>query len=67
VSSPYLSAADLAHIYRVTTSTIYKWASEDKWRRTRYRPVRYHMDDAQASWAKRHPGDWQRYAAKPNE
>ena len=42
-------------------------ASEDHWRRTRYRPVRYHMDDAQASWQRRHQGDWQHYAAKPDE
>lgn len=62
----YLKASDLAHIYHVATGTIYRWASQDRWRRTRYRPIRYHMDDAQASWARRHPGDWP-HTAKADE
>jgi hypothetical protein len=63
----YFTAADLAHIFHVAPGSIYRWASEDHWRRTRYRPVRYHMDDAEQSWKRRHPGDWQHYAAKPGE
>ena len=65
--SPYFTAADLAHIFHLSRGSIYRMASEDKWRRTRYRPIRYHMDDAQASWKRRHRGDWQHYAAKPGE
>jgi len=67
VSSQYLTAPDIAHIYRVAVGTVYRWASEDHWRRTRYRPIRYHMDDAQASWQQRHQGDWAHYAAKQDE
>jgi hypothetical protein len=63
----YFTAADLAHFFHVARGSIYRWACEDRWRRTRYRPVRYHMDDAEASWRRRHPGDWAHYAAKANE
>jgi hypothetical protein len=42
----YVTARDLARLLRVPLGTIYRWASEDGWRRTRYRPIRYHMDDA---------------------
>lgn len=50
---PYLSASDLAAIWRIPIGSVYRMASEDGWRRTRYRPVRYHMDDAHASYTKR--------------
>jgi uncharacterized protein YjcR len=51
----YLSASDLAHMYRVRPGTIRSWASRDGWRRTRYRPIRYNLDDAQASFNRRYP------------
>ncbi|HEY5985592.1 MAG TPA: hypothetical protein VIV12_04300 [Streptosporangiaceae bacterium] len=46
----YLTAADLAHIYHVSTALIHTWASRDNWRRSRGRPRRYHVGDAQASY-----------------
>ncbi|SRR6266566_1611254 len=50
----HATAADLAHIYRVPIGTIYRWASEDQWRRTRTaHPVRYNAHDAQASYDRR--------------
>jgi len=45
----YVTARDLARLFRVPVGTIYRWASEDQWRRTRYRPIRYHIDDASES------------------
>jgi hypothetical protein len=63
----FFTAADLAAFFRLSRGSIYRMASEDRWRRTRYRPVRYCMDDAQASWARRHQGDWAHYAAKADE
>ena len=65
--SPYFTAADLAHFFGLSRGSIYRMASEDGWRRTRYRPIRYHMDDATASWERRHRGDHQHYAARPDE
>lgn len=57
MTSPYFTAADLAHIFHLSTGSIYRMASQDHWRRTRYRPVRYHMDDARTSYTTRHkPG-----------
>lgn len=51
----YLTAAQLARIYHTPRPTIYRWASEDHWRRTRTRPTRYHTGDADTSYHKRHP------------
>ena len=51
----YLTAAALARIYHTPRPTIYRWASEDHWRRTRTRPTRYHTGDADTSYHKRHP------------
>lgn len=48
-----MTAADLAAIYGVPVGTIYAWASLDKWRRTRTRPKRYDIYDAQASYDRR--------------
>jgi len=46
--------AELAQIYRVPIGTIYRWASEDGWRRVRRgRAVRYHGGDAQRSHDRR--------------
>lgn len=45
----YVTARALAQMFRVPLGTIYRWASEDRWRRTRYRPIRYHIDDASES------------------
>jgi len=48
------TAAELAKLYRVPTGTIYRWASEDKWRRSRRgQQVRYHGGDAQRSFDRR--------------
>lgn len=51
----YLRAADLARIFHVSRGSVYRWASEDHWRRTRTRPTRYHTGDADTSYHKRHP------------
>ena len=53
MASPYLTAADIARIYRVPRGTVWRWAHEDGWRRTRLRPVRYHMDDVHTTYTKR--------------
>ncbi len=45
----YLSAADLATLLRVPKGTIYRWASEDQWPRTKGRPVRYLASEAEHS------------------
>jgi hypothetical protein len=45
------TAQDLAHIYSVPLGTIWRWASLDRWGRTKYaRPVRYSWADADASF-----------------
>jgi hypothetical protein len=67
VDHSYATAADLAHIYQVARGTIWAWASQDKWRRTRTRPVRYSRADAEASWQRRHGQDWRQFAARPDE
>ena len=63
----WATAADLARLYNVTRGTIHRWASEDRWRRRGRRPKRYNWEDAQTSWERRHQGDWQHYAARPDE
>lgn len=50
----YLTASDLSRIYHVALGTIYSWASRDNWRRTDTWPRRYHWEDAQASYDRRH-------------
>jgi len=50
---PYLTASDLARLYRVALGTIYSWASRDNWRRTETWPRKYHLEDAQASYDRR--------------
>lgn len=50
----YLRANDLARIYGVQPGTIRSWACRDGWRRTRTRPIRYNVNDAQASYDRRH-------------
>ncbi len=52
----HLSAADLATLFRVPVGTIYYWAHDDHWRRTKGRPVLYHHADANASYARRRHG-----------
>lgn len=54
--TPYLTMADIARVYRVHPSTARRWAREDAWRRTITIPRRYHADDVQASYDKRHGG-----------
>lgn len=49
----WITAADAARLYSVTTATIQRWAREDRWRRTAERPVRYRWDDAQDGYEKR--------------
>jgi hypothetical protein len=51
--APYLTASDLAGIYRVSLETIYRWASQDNWRTKTTRPRKYHLEDAQASYDRR--------------
>jgi hypothetical protein len=46
----WLTAAQLSELLRVPIGTIWRWASEDDWRRLDRRPKRYHHDDAQASY-----------------
>ncbi|HEU4751520.1 MAG TPA: hypothetical protein VFU47_00330 [Armatimonadota bacterium] len=47
------TADDLSAMYSVPVGTIYRWASLDRWRRTRYvRPIRYDMADADTSYQK---------------
>ena len=48
-SRDYGTARDIARIYDVPLGTVYRWASEDQWRRTTNRPTRYHWDDVEAS------------------
>ncbi|GGV34120.1 hypothetical protein GCM10010182_67470 [Actinomadura cremea] len=50
----YATATDLARIYGVALGTIYRWASQDQWDRTRYRPIRYRHSDAERSYLRRH-------------
>lgn len=45
----YGTARDIARICSVPLGTVYRWASEDHWRRTTGRPVRYHWDDVEES------------------
>ena len=52
----WLTAADLARLWRIPLPTIWRWASEDQWPRTRTRPVRYDPDAAQASLDRRRDG-----------
>ena len=49
----YLAASDLGRLYNTPVGTIYRWASEDHWRRTRTRPIRYHASDMDTSYRKR--------------
>lgn len=45
------TAGDLATYYSVPLGTVYRWASVDRWRRTRYAyPIRYNWADADASF-----------------
>lgn len=48
-AADYGTARDIARIYGVPLGTVYRWASEDRWRRTERRPVRYHWDDVEKS------------------
>lgn len=57
-SDDWWAPAELARIYRVPVGTIYRWASEDRWRRVRRgRAVRYHGADAQNSYDQRRTAD----------
>ncbi len=62
----WATAPDLAAAYQVAVGTIYAWASQDHWARKGW-PRQYSWDDAQASWERRHRGDWQHYAARADE
>jgi hypothetical protein len=54
-------------LYSVKVGTIHAWASQDGWRRKDTWPRLYSWDDAQDSWERRHQGDHQHYAARPDE
>lgn len=49
----WATAADLAQLYGVSKGTIYAWASQDHWRRTRNWPKKYNWADAQDSYERR--------------
>ena len=67
VDDAWATAKDLARLYSVRVGTIHAWASTDHWRRKDTWPRQYAWEDAQASWERRHPGDWAHYAAKADE
>jgi hypothetical protein len=48
-----MSATELAAIWRVPAGTVRRWASEDKWPRTRFRPIRFDPEKAQESYDRR--------------
>jgi hypothetical protein len=50
------TAFDIAAVLRVPVHTVWRWASEDEWRRSdlRIRPILYRTDDAWASYQRRH-------------
>ena len=51
--SAHLSAADVAHIYRVSPANVRKLAQRNRWRRIRHgRHVFYNLEDVDA-WATR--------------
>lgn len=50
----YATAADIAILYNASYGTIMRWASQDRWRRTGTYRKRYAIDDAQASYDRRH-------------
>ena len=52
--APYLTMADIAALYRISTRTARRWAAHDRWRRKGTRPVRYSVTDAQASYDRHH-------------
>lgn len=49
----WLTAEQLSSLWHVAVGTVWRWASEDDWRRIDRRPKRYHHDDAQASYERR--------------
>jgi hypothetical protein len=49
----WLSARDLAAVYRIPLGTVYGWASTDHWQRTTTWPRKYSLGDAQASYERR--------------
>lgn len=49
----WLTSAQLSELLRVPLGSVWRWASEDDWRRVDGRPKRYHLDDAQASYEAR--------------
>lgn len=50
---PWLTADQLARLWRVPVGTVWRWASEDRWPRTRSRPTRYDPEAAQAGHDRR--------------
>ena len=51
---PYLTMADIVRLYRISPSTVRRWAQHDRWRRTSSKPRRYHSGDVQRSYDKHH-------------
>lgn len=49
----YLTSGDLALLWKIPAGTVRRWASEDNWRRTHTRPVRFDVADAQAGYDRR--------------
>lgn len=46
----WLTYAQLSQLLRVPIGTLHRWAAEEEWRRLDGRPVRFHHDDAQATY-----------------
>ena len=52
-----MSGPELAKVWRIPLGTVRRWASEDRWPRTRTRPVRYDPEAAQVSYERRRVAD----------
>jgi len=64
MSVVYMTMADIAALYHVSTSTARKWAAADRWRRKGTRPKRYSAADAQRSYDRHHAGRTMRHLVK---
>lgn len=50
----YLTVSEIAALYRRPVGTIYRLASQHRWRRCPGRPALYHAVDVDASMSSRH-------------
>ena len=49
----YITASDLAAIWRIPLAEVYRRANRGRWRRTKTRPVGYLMEDVRRATAQR--------------